>query len=268
MSKFSKSLARSLRSCRVFLDRLLQWGSTNMGLCAIIVSTLGMALSFWGLARGMNWGAAQLGPLSSYLAAAATVTAVTVALRQSWQARKIADDAVEAARERAVVDRDFSHRKETTKQILDMWGHILNVQPDLLGYILEFRRSGPGRGKDYLEFLALVGVARSSIFAAEILAVNPVVVAQLKTLSDRFLEFEDALHSSAKRASNEEHANNVSQKWAEVVALQPNYPQLLRTHLPLLEGSEREADRVTEAQQDVIAEFNAAKDDPTTKDAE
>ena len=259
MSKLADSLSGHLSSGLTFIKRIWIWGRENQAACAIVLSVLGIVLSFWGFARAMNWGAAQLGPLSSYLAAVATLTAVTVALRQSWQARKIADEAVEAARIRAEIDRDFNHRRETTKQILEMWVQIAKVEIALLHYIAKYRTTTQPTATEYVALLAVIADAKSTIFSAETVTLKPPVIAELKLLSDRFEQFEKSLRSPRTKSSNDEYSDHVMDSWSEVSSKRGNFPKLLREHLPLLEGAEREGNRISQMQEEILAKFGAGQ---------
>lgn len=267
MLKFANRLSGYFRRLFMFADRCLIWGSKNMGLSAIVVSVFALIFSFWGLARSLHWGAAQLGPLSSYLAAAATLTAVTVALRQSWQARKIADDAVEAARIRAEIDREFSHRRETTTQILEMWQKITKIQVDLIGFTTTYRMNKPAPGSQYLALLSLVADGRSAIYSAETITLKPPVIGELLLLNDAFKKFETALRKTDAETNNE-YADRVMNAWAQVVIKQNKFPKLLRDHLPLLEGAELEGKRMAEMQDEILSKFLAGRDAAASLDTE
>lgn len=245
MHKFAKGVSQIFGRFVGFIDRRLVWASKHMGLCATVVSVVGLALGFWGLALGMNWGAAQLGPLSSYLAAAATVTAVSVALRQSAQARKIADEALLAAKVRAEIDREFSHRRETTNQIVKMWTDIGDVEPMLFVYLTKVRAGGnSARSEAYGTFMAAFHRATSAVFAARAITLNRIILAELDDVDALLRKFDAVVSPPDFHAKQEVWFAEVLAEWDKVTAKRSGFTTLLRENLPLLESAEEEVKRL------------------------
>jgi len=240
MTQFATRFSNAFRKFVMFVDRRLVWVLENMGPCAIVVSLLGVALSLWGLALGMNWGAAQLGPLSSYLAAAATLTAVSVALQQSAQARKIANESVLAAKLRAEIDRDFDHRRETTNQIVKMWGEISDIEPLLVLYM---NVEDPDSDVEpYMKFITALHRARSAIFAARAISLNAEILRALEKLDTRLGDFDSV--ATLRGTKDDAWSDSVLDRWVEVTDLRDTFAKLLREHLPLLESAEEENKRL------------------------
>lgn len=237
--KFSRRLSMAV-------DRLLAWCSENMGICAVIASALALIFGFLGLAFVLPWNAVQLGPVSGYLAAVVTFTAVTVALRQSAQAKTLADDALLAAKVRAAIDRDFAHRRETTNQIIAMWTEISSIET-LLVVCSAYRdreRREVQSVEAYTNLIAGLHRAASAIFAAQTITLNVEVVKELETLREKLASFHDVALVLETPVS--EWREQTFAAWNEIRDLKLRFPQILRDHLPLLEHAEEENERMQE----------------------
>ena len=258
MSKIAMRQPKFFRRLLMFVDRRLIWCSVNMGLCAVVVSVLAAIFGFLGLALVVPWNAIQLGPVSGYLAAAVTVTAVTVALRQSAQARTLADDALLAAKVRAEIDRDFGHRRETTNQIIAMWTEISNIEPLLVIYSAYRSREGrSGQGvESYTSLIQGLHRASTAMFAAQAITLSPDVVKELQTLQEKIASFKK-LALDLETPLDDWRKQSFS-AWAKIIVIKEKFPQILREHLPLLESAEEENKRMKELKGNVSS-FNSQR---------
>lgn len=233
------------------VNRMIDWcarsprriGWVLVASAALLVA--GFALSAW----GWKWGPAQIGPISSYLAAIVTVAAVTVALLQSAQARGIADEAVAEAKVRAAMDRDYDHRRETTKQIIEMWRDISLINPVLSVYLAEVRQMDERTPSDgpliaYTSLMTAVQRSSSAIFAAQAIALNSVVRNALEELQQSFNEFVEVLETDSVDPTG--YPGRCREAYDAVFDRRKDYSSLLRTNLPLLEKAEEEIKRLQE----------------------
>jgi hypothetical protein len=103
----------------------------------IVIGIVGaLALVFLlGAGVGQEWGAEQWGPVAAWLAGAATLAAVVVALRQAGIAQRQAMQTRHESMDLQVarlVDHEVSRRRECIKAVSDLWAA-------LVGMTIEFR---------------------------------------------------------------------------------------------------------------------------------
>lgn len=113
------------------------WLSLNRLLFTLsaILIVLGAALVVCAAIIESGWGADQLGPASAWVAAFATFLAVFIALSHGSRSHKVANRAIEAAEDRAVVDREFEHRRQITNQFADLFADVHAMKYDLAFYV-------------------------------------------------------------------------------------------------------------------------------------
>jgi hypothetical protein len=97
-----------------------------------------LALIFFvGFGVGQQWGGPQWGPLAEWIAGAATLAAVILALRESFRARR---DSMRAQRDSTrahlarLVDHEVSRRRECITALGDLWGAIYGLDMDFFAW--------------------------------------------------------------------------------------------------------------------------------------
>jgi hypothetical protein len=115
----------------------LPWLLIALGIVAVAIGIFGFGFGF-----GQQWGAAQWGPMSEWLAGAFTFGAVVVALRQAAIAQQqatIAQRDIAESQRRRLIDHELSRRRENLQALDRTWDGIAKMTvifPTFTDYLL------------------------------------------------------------------------------------------------------------------------------------
>ncbi|ALU73765.1 hypothetical protein H351_32385 (plasmid) [Rhodococcus erythropolis R138] len=216
---------------------------------------------FGGITVRDGWNTEVFGPISAWVAASATLLAVVVALTSSRKSLRIAqqsvltaDRSVETAETRAIREREFNHRRDNTKAIVDMWAQIGSIRP-----ALERSRQGARRG-DQAELRTSdsflrdrIAAASGAVFYAKTVTLEAEVRSAIEDMSKQFDDFETSWSDGPGCGPDDTYEltkwfDEVIAKYEAAEAHRQESSDLLRLRLPLIDSAEAEIARMLQQQ--------------------
>jgi hypothetical protein len=209
-----------------------------------VLIALGIAVWVVGGAIIGGWGAAQLGPLSAWVAAAATFIAVYVAL---FQGRR--------AEHRAVRDREFDHRRQVTEQFAVLWSEVESLKLELMLFVAAIvdrnSRNNPSTSYTEKERAAWevsqtrIGQVESAIFHLQVVVLQPDLHDETTAINAKFRAVKDAFGEHQQRADEPaEFVANLVTALTGLVAMRDQSIPRLQWYAPLTDAAEREANKM------------------------
>lgn len=251
--------------CSHRVPNVHKWSPFNRALLYTGVGLFGLGVIFdfasWAVLRG--WGVAQLGPFSAWVAATATFIAVTVALIHGSRSHKVATLAIDAAERRAVVDREFEHRRQITKQFADFWadGETLMIEVTLYLRAVDPAKSpSPTGAKNaFLDVQSRLGKIEWGIYYLQTVVVQSELAAEVKVINDRYR----ALWEAFSGENDGVYADNIRGTLARFVARRDLSITLLRMYAPLTDAAEKEAKTIREQHATALKYFGTDANGPS-----
>ncbi len=196
-------------------------------------------LAAMGFAGTLGWligrDPASWGSLSGWVGAGATLIAVLVALNNAQRSADAAADAISSADIRAAKEREFNHRRENTKAVVEMWTAINAVHPKLSAYrailtVAEARLIER-------EVVESIAAAKSAILYALTVSLDEQVQAELRGVSRRFDEMTQEWLKAGPPIEQVIAAHD------RVTSMQGKTIDIIKNRLPLIDSAEAELAR-------------------------